>query len=63
MGLVRTPTASRWAPDSSGRDMKVTSVTVKQTSVVGMCPWTTQPTSPTQTTTMLGRTTTAPRIS
>ena len=52
------PTVSRWAPDSSGSDMKVSSVSVSLMSRGDMCPWTTPPMKPTQTATMLNKMTT-----
>ena len=60
-GLMGTPTASRWALDSSGSNMKVNSVPVSLTFVENMCPWTTPPMRLTGTMTRLSRMTTPSR--
>ena len=61
--IGETPTASRWALDSSGSDMKVNSVHVSLTSAGNMCPLTTQTMRRIQTTTMLSTMTTPSRKS
>ena len=48
-GLMRTPTVSKWAPGSSGVDMKVNTPLVSLRSGGKICPWTTLPMWPTQT--------------
>ena len=62
-GLVRTPTPSKCAPDSSENDMRINSMPVTLMSMRNMCPWTIQPMRPTRTTTMLSSMTTPSRRS